>query len=167
DGLHRDHLRRAVGSGHFRRASQCLDLGRAGSDAHGAGAGDAAWAGLRNQELGTRTSCFLNPGSWLLCKRRLRSREPGDWDAVRRAGNVIQPDLAAESDRSRIAAMLSADAELDIRARRSAPFGGDLHQFADAATVDADERVFGDDPGTLIGLQKTAGIVAAEAEHCL
>ena len=76
-----------------------------------------------------------------LAERRLRRREAGDRHAEGRAGDVVEPSLLAEGDRGRIAAVLAADAELDVRARRAAALGGDADQFADAVLVERDERV--------------------------
>src|SRR6476619_5700349 len=56
--------------------------------------------------------------------------EAGDGDAEGRAGDIVQPDLGAEADRGGIAAMLAADAELELGARAPAALGGDLHQLA-------------------------------------
>ena len=42
--------------------------------------------------------------------------EAGDGHAVRGAGDVVEADLVAEGHRRRLAAMLAADAELDVRA---------------------------------------------------
>ena len=70
--------------------------------------------------------------SGLPAERRLRRRQPGDRHAVGRAGDVVEADLLAEGDRGRIAAVLAADAELDVRPRRAAALGGDADQLADA-----------------------------------
>ena len=37
--------------------------------------------------------------------------------------------------------MLAADAQFEFGPRRTAPFGGDLHQFAHARDIDGDEGV--------------------------
>jgi hypothetical protein len=47
----------------------------------------------------------------------LRRREPRDRHAEGRAGDVVEADLLAEGDGGRVAAMLAADAELEVRAR--------------------------------------------------
>ena len=54
-------------------------------------------------------------------ERRLRRREPRDRHAVRRAGHVVEPDPVAELDRARIAAVLAADADLELRSRACGP----------------------------------------------
>ena len=70
-------------------------------------------------------------------ERRLRRGEAGDRDAERRARHVVEMRRLAEGDRGRIAAVLAADAELDVGPRRPAALDGDLDQFADADGVDA------------------------------
>ena len=52
-----------------------------------------------------------------LLQRRLRGGEAGERDAVRRAAHVVEPDPVAELDRGGLAAVLAADAELDLRLR--------------------------------------------------
>src|SRR4051794_3823782 len=71
-----------------------------------------------------------------LAKRRLRCGQPRDRHAVGRARNVIEPDLVAERHRSGIAAVLAANADLEIRPRLAAAGDADLDEFADAVTVD-------------------------------
>src|SRR5262249_57444054 len=50
-------------------------------------------------------------------ERRLAGRDAGDLDPVGRAGDVVQAHLVAEADGVRVAAVLAADAELDVRLR--------------------------------------------------
>jgi len=45
----------------------------------------------------------------------LSRRKAGDRDAVRAARDIVQADLVAERDTRRLAAVLAADAELDVR----------------------------------------------------
>ena len=53
----------------------------------------------------------------------------------------------AEGDRLRLAAVLAADAELDVVAGPASALDGDLHQVAHPALVDRLERVALQDPG--------------------
>ena len=53
-------------------------------------------------------------------QRRLRRREPRDRHAVRRAAHVVEADLVEEVDRRRVAAVLAADAELEVGPRLAA-----------------------------------------------
>ena len=47
----------------------------------------------------------------------------------------------AEGDRVRIAAVLAADADLEVGPRLAAALGADAHELADAVPIDGDERV--------------------------
>ena len=99
-----------------------------------------------------------------LLQRRLRRREPGDRHAVGRGADIIEADALAEGDAGRIAAMLAANAELEVRPGRPAALDRDRDQLADALDVDADEGVAGEDALLDIGAEEAAGIVAADAQ---
>ena len=62
----------------------------------------------------------------------LRGGKSCDGDTVGAAGDVGQADLVAEGDGARVAALLAADAQLDIRAGLTAQLCGHLDQTADA-----------------------------------
>src|SRR4029077_2915792 len=79
----------------------------------------------------------------VLAERSLGRREAGDWDAERRAGDVVERELVAEGDRGRVAAVLAADADLELVARLPATLDADAHQLADALAVDGDEGIAG------------------------
>src|SRR5258705_13377017 len=99
--------------------------------------------------------------------RGLRSREPGDGDAVRRAGHVVEPDGLAFPDRIRVAAVLAADPELEAGLRRAALVDRGLHQPGDRI-VERLERVDRQDPVLDVLQEKSAlGVVAAVAERHL
>src|SRR5471030_2926669 len=73
-------------------------------------------------------------------ERRVRRGEPGDRHAVRRARHVVEADFGTELDGRGVAAVLTADTELDVGPRR-APFGNrDRHQLADPVDIDLFER---------------------------
>src|SRR5579862_412552 len=97
-------------------------------------------------------------------QRRMRRGEARDRHPVRRAADVIQPHLGAELHRGGVAAMLAADAELNAGPRLAAALAADADQLAHAFLVDGDERVALDDSLPLIGAEKSAGIVARQAE---
>src|SRR3546814_3416264 len=63
-----------------------------------------------------------------------------------------------------VAAVLAADAELDVRPRRAAALGADHHQLADALCVERDEGVLLDQATLLVGTEEISGIVARQAE---
>ena len=65
----------------------------------------------------------------------------------------------AEGDRLRLAAVLAADAELDLLARAAAALDGDLHQVADAVLVDRLERVAIEDSRLEVVGEEAAAVV--------
>src|SRR5207247_11252759 len=77
----------------------------------------------------------------LLLERGLRRREPGDGNAERGAGHVVHPRVVAELDRAGLAAVLAADADLEVAARPPAQAHGGLDQLADAFLVEDLEGV--------------------------
>ena len=74
-------------------------------------------------------------------QRRLRSRQPRDRHAVRRATHVVEADLLEELNRRGIAAVFAADAELDVRPVWRPFVDGHLHELAHAGLIDRGERV--------------------------
>jgi hypothetical protein len=100
-------------------------------------------------------------------QRRLRRRQSRDRHAVGAGRDVIEADLFAEGDRGRIAAMLAADAELDVRAGLAATLGGKLDQLADAFDIEADERIARVDALVDIRVEEARGVVAAHAQRGL
>src|SRR5215207_1976370 len=89
-----------------------------------------------------------------LAKRCLRRCQPCDRRAVRRTRYVIKPGLVTESDRSRIAAMLATDSDLQIRPHLPTEPDAYPHQFADAVTIDRDEGIDGKDAARGISRKK-------------
>src|SRR5690606_6721765 len=94
----------------------------------------------------------------------LGGRQTGDRNAARRAGDIVQPDLVAEEDRLRIAAVLAADPDLEILASAAAPFDALLHQLADARLIDRLERIGSDDVVLGVVTDERLVIVTADAE---
>src|SRR5206468_3093117 len=88
---------------------------------------------------------LLTIGDGGLCRR-----QPGDRDAVRGTAHVVHAGLVAEVDRGGVPAVLSADADLEVRARRAPPFDRPEYQLADARPVESLERVVAQDPQTLL-----------------
>src|SRR4051812_3983734 len=97
-------------------------------------------------------------------ERRGRRSQPGGRRPVRRAGNVVEADALAEVDRGRVAAMLAADAELEVGANEAAALDGDLHQVADPLLVERDERVLLEDSLGQVSVQEPGRVVAADAK---
>src|SRR5207253_2801388 len=78
-------------------------------------------------------------------ERRLRGRQARDRYAIRRRRDVGQPDLVAELDRRWIAAVLAADADLEILAGLAPAVDRDLHHRTDPLAVEDLERIRRDD----------------------
>ena len=96
-------------------------------------------------------------------KGRLGRREAGDGHAVGRAGDVVKPDLLAEGDRSRVAAMLAANAELDVRTGRPAALRCDAHQLAHAFGIQRDEGILRDELLRHVVVHEIGRVVPADA----
>src|ERR1700722_8387220 len=77
----------------------------------------------------------------LPAQRRLRGGEAGDGKAEGGARDIVDPRLLAEGDRGRIAAVLAADAELEIGPGLAAALGGDGDELANAFGVQGHERI--------------------------
>lgn len=90
----------------------------------------------------------------LVLDRGLGGGEAGDGDAEGAAGDVGQADLVAECDGRRIAALLAADAELDVRAGLAAELRCHLDEAADACLVELGERIGLVDLAGIAGLAK-------------
>src|SRR4051794_25201714 len=73
-------------------------------------------------------------------QRRAPRLEPRDRHPERRAGHVVQPRLVEEVHRVRIAPVLPADAELEVRLGCAAALDRDLHQPAHTRHVQRLER---------------------------
>src|SRR5690242_2845775 len=97
------------------------------------GRGDPLWV---NPVGASRGAVTVNedgdhPGLWLsscLRQRRLCRRQPRHGNPEGRATDVIESDLLKESDRVRIAAVLTADPELDVLARLTPLADGDVDE---------------------------------------
>src|SRR5439155_13300158 len=76
-----------------------------------------------------------------LGERGLRRGEARERNAVRRAADVVQPEVVAEDDRLRLAPVLAADAELQRLLDAAAALDRDAHQISDAALVERLERI--------------------------
>lgn len=90
----------------------------------------------------------------------LRGGKTRDRHAEKRATDVIEPGRLAKTDRGRIAAMIAADAKLDVRPCSAALAHGHLDQRADAYRVQADECIDVDDSLLAIDVEKVSQIVA-------
>ena len=100
----------------------------------------------------------------LVLDRGLRSGKSCDGDAERAAGDVRQANLVAEFDRGRVAALLAADAKLDVRAGLTAQFRCHLDKAANAGLVQLGERIGLIDLTVIVGGKELTGVVAGEAK---
>src|SRR5581483_10009033 len=99
-----------------------------------------------------------------LAERRLRGGEPRDLHAERRAGHVVESGLMAERHRGRVAAVLTADADLESLSGLAAALDADADQRADACGIDRYERIARDEAARRVDAEEACGIVAADAE---
>src|SRR5262249_60594915 len=88
-------------------------------------------------------------------------------NAERRAGDVVEPELVAERHRRRIAAVLAADADLELGLYAAALPDGDADQRADALLVEAGERVAREQALLQVVGEEGPDVVAREAERRL
>src|SRR5207244_5810348 len=91
-------------------------------------------------EAFSATRCGIcGPAS--LAQHRLRRCETRKRHAVRRAAHVVQTELVAELDGLRLAAVLAANAELDVGLRRAPALDADPHHVSDPDEGAGLERV--------------------------
>ena len=76
-----------------------------------------------------------------LLDRGLCCCKASDRNAERAAGHVVQTDLVAELDGAGVAAVLAADAEVDLRTGLTAELCSHSNQLAYADLVETCERV--------------------------
>ena len=95
-----------------------------------------------------------------LAQGRLRGGEPRDRHAERRARHIVELDLVTEGDRSRVAAVLPADADFELGTDFSSALDADAHQFADALLIDRHERIAGQDAARGIDAEEARRVVA-------
>ena len=83
------------------------------------------------------------------------------------AAHIVQAHAVAELDARRVAAVLAADAEAQLRTGLAAQLRSHLHQFAYAVLVQVRERVALVDLVVVVIAEELARVVAAEAESHL
>jgi hypothetical protein len=82
--------------------------------------------------------------------------QTGDRDPVRRAGDVVETDRVKELDRVRIAAVLAADADFQLRVRLASALRRQGHELPHAGLIEAREGIFRKDPLLDVCRQKDA-----------
>src|SRR5262249_35492419 len=103
------------------------------------------------------------------CRReaRLRRGEARDRDAERRAADVVEAHGLEEADARGIAAVLAADADLELRFGRPSALDRRLDQLTPALLVEGDEGVAPEDAALDVGGEELSGVVAREAHRRL
>ena len=94
----------------------------------------------------------------------LGGSQTGDGHTEGRAGDVVQSHIVAELHGGGVAAVLAADAQVQISAGLTAQLGGHLHQLAHASLVQLGEGIALVDLLVVVSAQELAGVVAGEAE---
>src|SRR5687767_1502905 len=102
-----------------------------------------------------------------LRQRGLRRRQSRNRYPERRAGNVIHTQLVAECHRGRLATVLPADAELEIRPSAPPQVARECEKLAHPRAVEHLKRVVLDDALLEVERKKPAGVVAREAPRSL
>src|SRR6266850_8294813 len=72
---------------------------------------------------------------------RLRRAQPRDWNHERRTGHVRHAHLVTELHRRGLAAVLTADADLEVRARAAPALDADADELAHALLVEHSKRI--------------------------
>src|SRR6266542_4434460 len=103
----------------------------------------------------------------LVGQRRMSGGQQRDRHAVRRTAHVIQPDLVAEDHLFGVAAVLAADADLQIGARRASVLDADFEELPHAFLIERLKRVVGEDLLLDVEGQEAARIVAARGNSII
>mmetsp|Transcript_30325 Transcript_30325/g.65592 ORF Transcript_30325/g.65592 Transcript_30325/m.65592 type:complete len:414 (-) Transcript_30325:1552-2793(-) len=90
--------------------------------------------------------------------------EARDGHAERRAGDVVESGVVEEADALGVAAMLTADANVQRGVGRLAPLHRQLDELADAALVERGEAVVLDEAGAVVVGEEGLDVVAGEAK---
>src|SRR3546814_13136785 len=91
-----------------------------------------------------------------------------DWSSdVCSSDLIVEAGIVAEAHRRRVAAMLAADAELDVLAHAAAALGGQLDQFADAGLIDGDEGIALADAGLEVILHEQRSEERRVGKECV
>ena len=96
--------------------------------------------------------------------RSLCGGEAGDGHAERAAGDIVQADLVAELDGHGVAAVLAADAEVNVGVGLATELCSHSNELADADLVKAGEGIALVDLLVVVRAEELAGVVTAEAE---
>ena len=87
----------------------------------------------------------------------LRSGETGNGYTEGAAGNVVQANLVAEFHGGRIAAVLAANADVQLGVVGTAQSAGHVHQLANTGLVQLGEGIVLEDLGIVVSIQELTG----------
>ena len=90
--------------------------------------------------------------------------EAGDGNAEGAAGDIVQTDLVAELHRGGVAAMLTADAQMQVGAGGTAELCGHLNELAHAGLIQTGKGIGLINLLVVVRAEELAGVVTAEAE---
>ncbi len=126
-------------------------------------ASSGAWTFGTSEAVDPRRLRATPPG-----QDRLGGGQAGHRDPEGRAAHVVEPGVVEEADRLGVAAVLAADADLEVRPGGPAPLGPEADQLADAVGVDHLEGVARQQAQLEVGGHHPAlDVVAGEAERHL
>ena len=94
-------------------------------------------------------------------------RKPRNGDTIGRAAHVVQSEFMAELHGTGIAAVFTADAELNARAGLPSSGNGLLHQRTDSLSIEDGEGIGLHNIGGSIEIDELGRIVAGETERRL
>src|SRR6266545_1547133 len=103
----------------------------------------------------------------LFAESRMSRGQTSDGHPEGGAGNIVKTDLVAEDDGGGVAAMLAADAELDVAPGGAPLVAPHFDQLSDAVLIEGDEGVLGKESGLDVEGKELACIVPGEAESGL
>ena len=87
------------------------------------------------------------------------SRQSRDGDPIRGATDIVETELMTKFDGTRIASMLAADAQLDVRSRLPPPGDRRTHEGADAFAIQRGEGIMLEDVDRIIIIEELSGII--------
>src|SRR6266568_9662117 len=91
--------------------------------------------------------------------RSLGSSQACSQQTVWRAGNIVQADLMAELDGFRLAAVLTAYADLDVRSRCAALGNSTTYKLSDTVLIEHGKRILLEDSSLHVCRQELVDVV--------
>src|SRR5687767_14478095 len=100
-------------------------------------------------------------------QRRLGRRQTRDWDTKRRTTDIVQSNLVAERDRTRIAAMFAANSDFKVRLYTPTSLGAGANQLAHPFSIEHLKWIFRQNLAFDIRWQEAAGVVSTQSKSGL